>query len=145
MLELFNFLHFLGLAFGLGGATIATFISFKAEKDKDIAKVQGKIMNFISKFIFMGLVLLIISGIAIPYYMTWPLNKQLLLVKHILVVWIVVIGFFIGRASKKAGVFAPVGKEKIKSEFLIAKKQVKFFSLINLVLWYVVTLLSAFV
>jgi len=37
-LELFNFLHFVGLAFGLGGATIATIISLKANKDKEIFK-----------------------------------------------------------------------------------------------------------
>ena len=39
LLEIFNFIHFLGLAFGLGGATIAAVISSKAMKDKNIRAV----------------------------------------------------------------------------------------------------------
>lgn len=140
LLELFNFLHFLGLAFGLGGATIATIISMKAEKDKDIGKVVMKIMSPISKLIWFGLVLLIISGIAITYFISWPLNKQNLLIKHVLVAWIVIIGIFIGTRMRKMQKLGINDKD-----FLKIKKQMKVLSIINLILWYVVTLLSAFV
>lgn len=125
-LEIFNFLHFVGLAFGLGGATIAAIISSKAEKDKNVAKVMEKIIPPIVKLIWVGLILLIISGIALPFYVKWPLNKQLLIIKHILVVWIVIIGIIIGVRSKK-------------------KKDIRGLSIINLILWYAVTLMSEFV
>ncbi len=125
MLELFNFLHFIGLAFGLGGATIAAIISSKAAKDKQVAKVINKILPSVAKLIWTGLVLLIISGIALPFYIQWPLDKQLLIIKHILVFWIVVIGIIIGIRIKR-------------------KKNVKGLSIINLILWYGVTLMSCF-
>lgn len=145
LLEIFNFIHFLGLAFGLGGATIAAIISSKAEKDKDISKALIKIMPSISKLIMLGLLLLIISGIALPFYIKWPMNQQLLIIKHVLVVWIIIIGVFIGRKFKKMSRTIPIGKEKPKPEFLKAKKQVKILSIINLILWYGVTIMSAFV
>ena len=125
-LEIFNFMHFVGLAFGLGGATIAAIISSKAMKDKDIGKVAGKIMLPIVKLIWAGLILLIISGIALSLLVKWPLNKNLLIIKHVLVAWIVIIGIIIGRRMKN-------------------KKDIKGLSIINLILWYAVTLMSAFV
>lgn len=145
MLELFNFLHFIGLAFGLGGATIATIISIKSEKDKNIEKIQMKIMSPIVKLIWIGLILLIISGIAIPFYIKWTLNTKLLIIKHVLVVWIVIFGIFIGMSSKKMKILTQVLKEKPSPKFLKLKKQIKYLSIINLILWYLTTFLSVFV
>ena len=145
MLELFNFLHFVGLAFGLGGATIASIISAKAEKDKELGKVVMKIMPSIIKLIWLGIALLIISGIGLSFFVKWPLNKQLLLVKHVLVVWIVIIGVIIGFKFKKIKNLTPILKEKPSPQFLRAKKQVKILSIINLILWYAITLMAAFV
>jgi len=144
-LEIFNFVHFIGLAFGLGGATIATIISKKADKDKDVAVASMKIMPSVSKLIFIGLIFLIISGIALPFFISWPLDKNMLAVKHVLVFWIVVIGIVIGKNVKKINKFAPKKNEKPSEEFFRAKKRIKAFSIINLILWYGVTLLSAFV
>ena len=127
-LELFNFLHFVGLAFGLGGATIATIISLKANKDKEIVNVLGKILPSIVNLIWLGLIFLVVSGIALPFFIKWPLNKEMLFIKHILVIFIVIFGIAIGIFSRKK-----------------AMKEVKIFSIINLILWYFVTFLSAFV
>ena len=63
MLEISNFLHFVGLALGLGGATIAVIISSKAERDADVGRAMMRIMPAISKVIGIGLVLLIVSGV----------------------------------------------------------------------------------
>jgi len=127
-LDLFNFLHFVGLAFGLGGATIMTIISIKADKHKEIAIAMRHIGPAIVKLIWAGLILLIISGIGLPFFVGWPLNKNMLLIKHILVAFIVIIGVILGVSSKKG-----------------AKKHMKVFSIINLILWYSITLLSVFV
>ena len=124
-LELFRVLHVIGLAFGLGGATIAAVISAKAAKDKDVGKAMGKIMPSIVKFIWAGMALLIISGIALPFYISWPIDKNMLLVKHSLVALIVIMGIIMGIRMKK-------------------KKPIKVLSIINLILWYAVTIMSVF-
>lgn len=142
ILEISNFIHFLGLAFGLGGATIAAVISRKAAKDKEVGKSFMKIMPSISKLIWIGLILLTISGILITIYVTWPINKELLIIKHILVVWIFIFGIVIGISMKKMKNLSEA-KDKLKIEK--ARKQMKIFSTINLILWYLVTLMSAFV
>lgn len=143
--EIFDFLHFIGLIFGVGGATIANIISRKAEKDKDVSKASVKIMPSISKLIWIGLLLLIISGIALPRFIEWPLDKNMLLVKHVLVAWIVIIGILIGSNMKKLKRFSPRGNEKPSLRFIQTRKRVKAYSTINLILWYLVTLLSVFV
>ena len=143
--ELVDFLHFIGLAFGLGGATIAFIISAKAEKDKKIATVIGGVLQSVVKVIWIGLILLIISGIALPFFINWPLNTKTLIVKHVLVAWIVIIGIIVGVKAKKVKNLAPVLREKPSAGFLRAKKQVKILSIINLILWYLVTLISVFV
>ncbi|MEK6859749.1 MAG: hypothetical protein AABX54_02940 [Nanoarchaeota archaeon] len=126
MLELINFFHFIGLSFGIGGATIATILSIKASKDKEIQKIQGKIMSPIVKLIWIGIFLLIVTGIALPFYVKWPLNTPLLIIKHIFVAWIIIIGIMIEIISKR-------------------RKNPKILSIINLILWYLVTLLSVFI
>lgn len=143
LLEIANFLHFLGLAFGLGGATIASIISAKSEKDKELGKQIGKIFPSIVKLIWIGLILLIISGIAISFLITWPLNRQLLIIKHILVLWIVIFGVSLGvKMGKMKKLMLMKDKD---NEIIKTRKLVKTLSIINLFLWYAVTLLSAFV
>ncbi len=143
-LELFRVLHIIGLAFGLGGATIAAVISAKAEKDKDVGKALGKIMPSIVKFIWLGMLLLIISGIALPFYISWSIDKNMLLAKHVLVALIIIIGIALGINAKKMHALAPKPKEKPSAKFLAVKKLLKAFSIINLILWYAVTIMSVF-
>ena len=145
LLEIFNFLHFIGLAFGVGGATIAAVISAKSEKDEDVRAASMKIIPAISKLIWLGMILLIISGIVITPLVTWPLNMQNLLLKHVLVVWIVIIGVLIGFKSRKLQKLAPKKGSKPSRDFLQNKKQMKIYGVINLILWYLVSLLSVFV
>ena len=91
------------------------------------------------------MLLLIISGIALPFFIEWPLDKNMLLIKHVLVVWIIIIGFFLWFSSRKMNRLAPKEKEKPSLRFLKVRSQMKAFSIINLILWYLVTLLSVFV
>lgn len=140
-----NFLHFLGLAFGVGGVTIAAIISRKADKDADLGKQFMKIIPGISKLIWFGLLLLIISGVGISFYVKVG-NSNLLIIKHVLVLWITIFGIVIGVKMKKMKNLAPLNsKGKISLEFLNARKQVKVFSTINLILWYLVVILSVFI
>ncbi|MBI2046631.1 DUF2269 family protein [Candidatus Pacearchaeota archaeon] len=143
-LEIFSLLHFIGLAWGLGGATAAAIISAKAEKNPEISPAVMKIIPAMSELIWLGLILLILSGIGMSFLIEWPVNKQMLLVKHVLVAWIVIIGVIIGINAKRMHALAPKPKEKPSAQFLAAKKLLKAFSIINLILWYVVAVMSAF-
>lgn len=143
-LELFNFLHFIGLAFGVGGVTIAAIISAKAEKDKEIASISMKIISSISKLIWVGIFLLIISGIALPFLIRWPLNEEMLIVKHILVILVIIMGIILGLKTKKLRAFAPKPRKRPSPQFLKIKKQLKIFNTVGLVLWYIIMFLSVF-
>ena len=138
LLELFKFIHYAGLILGVGGATFASIINNKAAKDADIGKAVGKLMPSFVKMIWLGMLLLVISGIALPFYMPWEMNKQLLIIKHILVVWIIIFGVFLGIKSRK------IIKEKDNEKKAGIGKQIKFVSKINLLLWWLVTLMSVF-
>ena len=76
-------------------------IQQKQKTRRKISKIMMKIMPSIVKFIWIGMLLLIISGIALPFFITWQLNTKMLIVKHVLVAWIVVIGVVIGTRMKK--------------------------------------------
>ena len=117
----------------------------KAEKYQEVAVSLRRISPPIIKLIWFGLILLIISGIALPYYITWPLDKQMLLIKHTLVAWVVIIGFILGFTSRKINLLAPKPKEKPSFKFIKMKKLMKIFSMINLILWYIITFISSFV
>src|SRR3989338_3058782 len=143
-LEIFSILHFIGIAWGVGGATAAAVISAKSDKDPEISHAAMRIMPSISKLIWLGLILLIISGIGISALSQWPIDKNMLLVKHVLVALIVVAGIILGINAKKMHALAPKPKEKPSAKFLAAKKLLKAFSIINLILWYAVTIMSVF-
>lgn len=140
MLELARFLHFAGLILGVGGATFASIVMAKAGKDNEMGKVSGKIMPSFIKAIWLGMLLLIISGIMLPFYSPWEMNKQLLIIKHVLVVWIIIFGIFLGIKSRKISNLDKNEKEKA----IKIGKQIKIISKINLLLWWLITLMSVF-
>src|SRR3989344_7592104 len=143
-LEIFSILHFIGIAWGVGGATAAAVISAKSDKDPEISHAAMRIMPAISKLIWLGLILLIISGIGISIISQWPIDKNMLLIKHVLVAWIVIIGIIIGINAKKMQALAPKPKERPSAQLLKATRLMKAFSIINLILWYAVTIMSVF-
>lgn len=55
--------HFLGLALGLGGATVTDILFFNFLKDFSISKKEADVMRVLSNIIVVGLVLLFLSGI----------------------------------------------------------------------------------
>ena len=139
IIEIAWFLHYVGIAFGVGGATIASFILAKSAKDPEIGKVSAKLHPGIVKFIWLGLVLLIISGILLQVYSKWPLNTQMLILKHILVAWIIIFGVTMGLKMKKMRTLV---KEKNQKAILRVSKQMKALGIINLILWYLVVIIS---
>jgi len=58
-------LHLLGMVLGLGGTTIIDFMIFHFMRNYKISSQEAVIMHLISQIIIVGLIFLIISGVAI--------------------------------------------------------------------------------
>ena len=132
-------MHDLGIAFGVGGATIAFLISKKAEGKPEISQTASFLMESISKLIWVGLILLIVSGIGLTAFIKWPINIPLLIVKHAIVLIIIINGIYLGVNSKK---LVKAIREKNVLGINKVKLRLKKVGLLNLICWYIVMILS---
>lgn len=88
--------HLFGLAIGLGGATMADLFFFKFLRDLRISVREADVLRAISQFIWLGLALLVISGIGLV--LTDPVgyfSSTKFLVKMMVVLVIIVNGAFL--------------------------------------------------
>jgi len=142
LLEAVWLLHFIGIAWGVGGATVAAILMAKADKDPQIAPLAMKVMPAISKLIWAAIFFLIVSGIALAQLVTFPVDAAMLLIKHAVVAALVLNGIILAFGIlPKMGRLAPKDG-KPSAEFLKAKKSAKIASTLGLVLWYVILVLS---
>ena len=138
---LLRLVHLFALAFGVGGATISMALMMKAGSDKEFAPVFAKVSKIIAKVVFLGLILLTISGIGF-FVLGYP-EKELLLVKHALVAIIWVAGSLIMFVySPKLSKLAPKPGNPPTPEFLSVQKTVQTLGIINFICWYATTVLS---
>lgn len=63
--QVFVALHMLGVAFGLGGATITDFLFFRALNNREIDKSEEHLMSGLHLVIWAGIMLLVLSGLAL--------------------------------------------------------------------------------
>lgn len=145
LLQLAMLVHDIGIALGLGGATVSAIISRKADKDPEMAPFASRVMPAISRMIWLAIVLLIVSGIAVTPLITWPLNTTLLTAKHILVVLLVLNGIAITRFMGKTMKLAPAPSGTPSPEFLKAKRRGGRAGMVGVLLWYIITIVSVFV
>lgn len=82
--------HLLGLALGLGAATVKLILLLKAKADPEFVPAFLKVVRLITKPIILGLILLTLSGAA-RAFLGYPL-RPLLIFKIVLVVAIWAIG-----------------------------------------------------
>jgi len=57
--------HLFGVAIGAGGAWTGDFLFFKSIKDKKIQRVEMNLLSGASKLVWVGLAILILSGIGL--------------------------------------------------------------------------------
>lgn len=89
-------LHMIGMALGLGGALITDIFFFKFLKDYKISEGEADTMNTLSQVIWIGLGILILSGIGLYLPEMARLNASpKFLVKAIVVGVIVINGLFL--------------------------------------------------
>ena len=94
--DLIVILHVLGVALGLGGATITDIFFFKFLKDFRISKSEADIMHTLSQIIWFALAILVLTGIGLYLPEAEELNQSAkFLTKMIVVAVIIVNGAFL--------------------------------------------------
>jgi hypothetical protein len=138
--SLFIFIHIVGLAFGLGGVTVNFALMIKARFDKELASIMSKVSKTIGPLIFLGLVLLTISGIGFVR-LGYPLTRTLIVKLHLVaVLWME--GLLISYISLKLGRLAPKLGEPPSLKFLSTRRKMQALAAVGLVLWYTITALG---
>ncbi len=69
-------IHLLGVVLGVGSATITDILFFKFVKDKHITGREAKLMDTLSKIIWISLIILIVSGFALYFNSMDRLNES---------------------------------------------------------------------
>ncbi len=138
LFDIFRALHMVGLVLGVGMVTAGFILGRLAAKNKEIASVMPKIMPSMSKAIWAGLILLIISGIGIQATIFYEISEAMTIFKHILVLAIIVNGVLI------SGVHRKMARTKDKNAMPQLAKRMGKYSAIGFVLWWAVTIMSSF-
>ncbi|HIH32734.1 MAG: hypothetical protein J4478_04310 [Candidatus Diapherotrites archaeon] len=144
--SILQLLHIVFTAWGLGGATVAAVLMLKAKKDQSMGQALLKVMAPISKLIWLGLIGLIITGIAISALGSGKgyFDATTLLAKHVIVILLLIFGLNISlRLLPRLKALAPKAGEKPSHKFLQVSKTLALNSTLSLFLWYVITALSA--
>ncbi|HLD25785.1 MAG TPA: vitamin K epoxide reductase family protein [Candidatus Andersenbacteria bacterium] len=84
-------IHLLGLVFGLGGATISDLLFFRFLKDFKIAPYEAEVMKIMSQIIWLGLAILIISGVGLYLPQAETLNASAKFLTKMIVVSIILV------------------------------------------------------
>ncbi len=140
-----HFFHLVFLAWGLGGATIAAILMAKAEKQPELMPSVMKLVEPVSKLIWIAIIGLILTGsitaaigAAKGYY-----DPAILLIKHVAVAAVVINGLNITfRLLPKLKKSAAGPGSKPSNEFLKVKSHLKKSSIASLILWYLIVGLS---
>jgi hypothetical protein len=111
--------HLIGLAFGVGAATVKLILLFKCRSDRSFIPVYIKVVKPITKFIIAGMILLTLSGIGWLLY-DYPLTEELI-VKLIFVAALWITGPYIDKVAEPK--FIKLASEQANSTKLIASQQ----------------------
>ena len=68
--------HIIGIAFGVGGATVSDFLFFRFLKDLKISHFESRTLNSVSAIIWIGLIMLVLSGVALYLPQAEQLNES---------------------------------------------------------------------
>lgn len=131
--------HFLGVALGLGGATITDIFFFKFLKDFRISEWEADVMHTFSQVIWFALALLVLTGLGLYLHEAEELNQSAkFLVKMIVVAIIIVNGAFLNLLVAPQLVKISFGeKHKQRPGELHRERRIAFaLGAISIVSWY---------
>lgn len=124
----YNLVHLLGVAVGAGGALMSDFFFMVMTKDKKLDKSEFKVLKAGGVFVWIGLFLLIVSGMLI--FSTNPqgyLNSSKFLLKMLVVLVLTINGIFfhVAHIPRLKGV---VGKNMVKSKHFLKESRHMYMS-----------------
>ncbi|MFY9462098.1 MAG: vitamin K epoxide reductase family protein [Candidatus Sungiibacteriota bacterium] len=131
--------HFLGVALGLGGATITDIFFFKFLKDFRISEQEAGVMHTLSQIIWFALAILVLTGIGLYLPEAEELNQSAkFLVKMIVVAVIIINGAFLNLLVAPKLVKISFGeKHKHQPGELHYERKIAFaFGAVSMVSWY---------
>lgn len=136
--SLFPLAHLVGLALGVGGATVKLTLLMKCTRDYQFAHVYIQVARPITRLIVLGLVLLTLSGIGLLWAGV-PVTS-LLIAKLILVAALWAVGPFIDRVVEpQFRALIPTPSAEPTLAFTHALKRYVTFEAIGTGLFYVIT------
>lgn len=144
--EGFLVLHLLGMAMGLGSATLVDFFFFRYLKDFRISKAEASVLSAISEFIWFALGIIILSGMALylPEAASYNANPKFIM-KALIVLILIVNGAFLNLVVTPKMVKISFGKKHDHQDAELVKIRRIAFGLgpISIVSWYSAFILGA--
>lgn len=138
--EVLLVIHIIGTVLGVGGATISDLIFFKATKDEKMDSHEWGILRAVSKVIWVGLALAIISGIGFLLQMD-DISNPKIWAKVTIIGVIFLNGVFLH--WKIFPLFASmVGKKISNTQFAENMTTVFTSGAISITSWYIVLILG---
>lgn len=83
--ELVTYLHLIGFALGFGGAMVSDAIFFSSIKDKKITQTEFRFMQLGGRLVWIGLSILLLSGIGLVLLNPAILTSSKFLIKMVVV------------------------------------------------------------
>lgn len=139
--QILNLVHIIGIAFGVGGASVKITLFMKSYRNNDFTPTYVIATRPIAPIIPIGMVLLTVSGIGFAL-LGYP-ETQSLLLKHVLVVVLWVVGILIDKVYEpKFITLSPKTNETPTSEFLQVQKQLLALEVIGTISFYAITIIG---
>jgi len=134
-------LHLLGLAFGIGAATVKMRLIFMCKSDLTFIPTFLKVTKPITLFIIIGQSLLTLTGIVWLFF-GYPITT-LIIFKIILVLLLWVLGPYIDNAlAPKFAALAPKAGETPSPEFVVIQKKHFAVEMLATVIFYVIMIMG---
>ena len=136
-----TFLHLLGLALGVGAATVKLMFLIKCNSDYDFVPIFVKVTKSVTRIIVVGLILLTLSGIG--WILLGTTFTPLFIIKLSLVLLIWILGPYIDNAIEPKFIkLAPTAGNSPTKEFLSVNKKYLTFESIATTLIYIITIIG---
>ncbi|MFX1324481.1 MAG: hypothetical protein ACFE8N_05960 [Promethearchaeota archaeon] len=145
--QLFQIFHFIGLTWGVGASTFGIVLNIISNKNSEMKSHIAKISPYLTKFIFLGIIILGVSGVILQGFYeidieNYYLSSPLLIIKHVLALVLLINGILLGtKLGPKMQKLAPKEGPPSK-EFTKAKKNVMIIGFVNIIFWYLILILS---
>ncbi len=137
-LQIAKFLHDAGTVLGVGGVTFLYLIETVANKEELYRAFLTKIKPMFGKFIAMGLILLIVSGVWLNQLVTWPIDQTMLTVKYVTIGALIINALYLNLFVRKKLLSVKPASE----EFDSINKTAMISSTIGLILWWAIVVES---